>query len=50
MAEHIHGRFNHDHAHSEVPHSHIMRAVCLRDECAGFSTHNIHSGPLKEKG
>jgi hypothetical protein len=50
MPNHVHGRHNHDHAHSDVPHSHIMRAVCLRDECEGFHTHDIHSGPNDKKG
>lgn len=32
----------HNHAHSDVPHNHMLRALCGFPECAEYPTHNIH--------
>ena len=46
IAEHTHGdgprAYAHTHAWAGQPHSHLLRAVCGRPECAGCATHNIH--------
>jgi hypothetical protein len=39
---HLHGRRSHQHPHSEVPHQHLLRAICGMPECRGFPTHDIH--------
>lgn len=49
IAMHEHGTggcrsYRHAHAWPEVPHSHILRAICQRPECEGCATHNIHEG------
>lgn len=46
MTEHKHGKSSHDHAHSVIPHTHILRAVCTLPECEDFPTHNIHPEKL----
>ena len=40
--EHAHGNRTHAHAHGTVDHTHMLRAICQRPECAGAETHNIH--------
>jgi hypothetical protein len=35
--------YTHAHAYPDVPHNHILRAVCSESECEGCQTHNIHS-------
>lgn len=47
VAQHRHGNLEHSHAHAYIPHSHLLRAVCLREECRGCATHNIHPGPIE---
>ena len=42
----IEGYF-HTHAYGDVPHSHMMRAICFRPECHGCPTHDIHPGPVR---
>jgi hypothetical protein len=42
IALHQHGKTEHTHAWATVPHTHVLRAVCLREECEGHVTHNIH--------
>lgn len=39
---HDHGHYQHPHAFADVSHHHMLRAVCHRDECEGYPTHNIH--------
>lgn len=43
VALHTHGKTEHTHAWASVPHMHILRAVCQRDECDGCEAHDIHS-------
>ena len=35
----------HEHAWASVKHSHIVRGVCMREECEVMKTHDIHGGP-----
>ena len=52
MAEemHDHGRgYSHQHAHSEIRHGHMLRAICMLAECRQFGTHNIHPSSLAER-
>lgn len=35
----------HSHAYGQHPHDHFLRAVCGREECRNFKTHNIHARP-----
>lgn len=42
--EHL-GR-THEHAHGALPHTHMLRAICQRDECRGFPTHDVHPLPI----
>lgn len=50
IAEHTHptrrdpGRV-HTHAWGSRVHSHMLRAICGRDECCGVAAHDIHPGP-----
>jgi hypothetical protein len=43
VALHQHGKTEHTHAWANVPHMHLLRAVCSRPECKDFGTHNIHA-------
>lgn len=38
---------SHDHIHAwgSFAHTHLLRAVCMRQECKGLQTHDIHAGP-----
>jgi hypothetical protein len=40
--EHSIGRPTHRHAWGVEPHSHLLRAICGREECKGDATHDIH--------
>lgn len=35
----------HQHAHPDYPHNHMLRAVCGKDVCRNYPTHNIHATP-----
>lgn len=48
--EHSHGKRAHAHAHADVPHSHMLRAICHRPECEPYPTHDIHRGPSGDTG
>ncbi len=41
---HSQGKYEHSHAHAyaTIKHDHFLRAVCNRDECKDYPTHNIH--------
>jgi hypothetical protein len=42
---HQHGRVEHGHSHGDLPHTHLLRAVCLDSACADWPTHDIHPIP-----
>ena len=42
LSEHRHAQYSHAHAWAAVPHDHLLRQVCGREECAGCETHNVH--------
>lgn len=39
----------HAHAWGRTAHSHLLRQLCGRAECAGAATHNIHVGPASAR-
>lgn len=43
--QHTHGNRSHTHAHADIPHGHMLRAICQRPECESYPTHDIHPGP-----
>lgn len=48
MPEHYHAIKDgslHSHAHPSYPHTHFMRAICGKDVCRNYPTHNIHATP-----